>query len=90
LKGWFKDTLRNPNIERLALIRLDGDMYESTMDGLVNLYPKLSAGGYIIIDDYHVVPACKQAVHDYCATNGISPAFAEIDGVGIYWKKESL
>ncbi|MEG6505680.1 TylF/MycF/NovP-related O-methyltransferase [Nitratidesulfovibrio sp. 1201_IL3209] len=88
LNGWFKNTLKTPDIERLALIRLDGDMYESTMDGLVSLYPKLSVGGYIIIDDYHVVQACKQAVHDYCTAQGLTPAFSEIDGVGIYWKKE--
>ncbi|PYC26006.1 hypothetical protein DMO17_07945 [Aquipseudomonas alcaligenes] len=89
LKGWFKDTLPTAPINSLALIRLDGDMYESTMDGLVNLYPKLSVGGYVIVDDYHVVPACKLAVHDYFIKSGISPELVEIDGVGVYWKKIS-
>jgi hypothetical protein len=87
LKGWFKDTLPTSPIEQLALIRLDGDMYESTMDGLTNLYSKLSHQGYIIIDDYHVVPACKAAVHDYCDAIGIQPEIFEIDGVGVYWRK---
>ena len=87
LKGWFKDTLPTAPIQQLALIRLDGDMYESTMDGLINLYPKLSHLGYVIIDDYDVVPACKEAVHDYCNTIGIQPEIIDIDGVGVYWRK---
>ena len=90
LKGWFKDTLPTAPIQQLALIRLDGDMYESTMDGLINLYPKLSHLGYVIIDDYGVVPACKAAVHDYCNTIGIQPEIIDIDGVGVYWRKIEL
>jgi hypothetical protein len=87
LKGWFKDTLPTAPIGRLALMRLDGDMYESTMDALTNLYPKLSHQGYVIIDDYHVVPACRAAVTDYCDRYGIKPEIVEIDGVGVYWRK---
>ncbi len=87
LKGWFKDTLPIAPIGRLALMRLDGDMYESTMDALINLYPKLSCQGYVIIDDYHAVPACKAAVSDYCCKRGLNPEIVEIDGVGVYWRK---
>jgi cephalosporin hydroxylase len=87
LKGWFKDTLPTAPIRQLALMRLDGDMYESTMDGLTNLYPKLSHQGYVIVDDYHAVPACKAAVHDYCDANEMHPEIIEIDGVGVYWRK---
>ncbi len=87
LQGWFKDTLPVAPINQLALVRLDADMYESTMDALVNLYPKLSNQGYVIIDDYHIVPACKAAVHDYCSKNCITPEIIEIDGVGVYWRK---
>lgn len=90
LKGWFKDTLPTAPIGQLALIRLDGDMYESTMDALANLYPKLSHRGYVIVDDYHVVPACKAAVTDYCDKNGIKPEIIEIDGVGVYWRKSTM
>ncbi len=87
LKGWFKDTLPTAKIGQLALMRLDGDMYESTMDALISLYPKLSPNGYVIIDDYHVVPECKVAVNDYCRAHGIEPEIVEIDGVGVYWRK---
>lgn len=87
LKGWFKDTLPAAPIQKLAIMRLDGDMYSSTMDGLVNLYPKLSLGGYAIIDDYHAVPACRQAVDEYRAANGIVEPIREIDGSGVFWQR---
>ena len=87
LKGWFRDTLPQAPIERLALIRLDGDMYESTMDALVNLYPRLSRGGYLIVDDYGCYASCRQAVHNYRETNGITDEIHEIDWTGIYWQR---
>ena len=55
--GWFKDTLPTIHDRTWAVVRLDGDYYESTMDGIVNLYPKLSPGGFLIVDDYSI-PAC--------------------------------
>ncbi|MGE8401853.1 MAG: TylF/MycF family methyltransferase [Delftia tsuruhatensis] len=88
LKGWFKDTLRDAPIEKLAILRLDGDMYESTWDALTALYHKVSIGGYVIVDDYHVVKACKQAIHDFLAENRVTASLIEIDGVGVYWKVE--
>jgi O-methyltransferase len=87
LKGWFKDTL--PTLgkdQRFALIRLDGDMYGSTMDALVNLYPKLSVGGFCIIDDYNLKGA-YEAAHDYRLEHGITDEIIDIDGNGAYWKK---
>lgn len=87
LKGWFKDTLPSAPVEKLALLRLDGDLYESTIVPLEALYDKVSNGGYVIVDDYHVVKGCKQAVHDFCAARKIEPEIMEIDGVGIYWQK---
>ena len=88
LKGWFKDTLPGAPIERLAVLRLDGDFYESTMDALVNLYPKLSPGGYVIIDDY-ALGVCKRAVHDYREQHGITEELVEIDWTGVYWQKRA-
>ena len=90
LKGWFKDTLPTAPIEKLAIIRLDGDMYESTMDGLVNLYPKLSPGGFLIVDDYGAVPACKKAVHDYRVRHGIREEIRSIDWTGVYWRRSAV
>jgi O-methyltransferase len=64
LPGWFEETLPKAPIERLALLRLDGDMYQSTWDVLSNLYPRVAPGGYVIVDDY-ALPGCRQAVQDY-------------------------
>jgi O-methyltransferase len=90
VKGWFRDTLPRLPIERLAVLRLDGDMYESTMDALVNLYPKLSEGGYVIVDDYGAIPACRQAVHDFRDAHGIGDEIQKVDWTGVYWQRGSL
>ena len=87
LKGWFKDTLPSAPIRRLAVLRLDGDMYESTMDALQALYPKLSVGGYLIIDDW-CLPQCRSAVKAYRKQCGISEKIQRIDGTGVFWRKE--
>ena len=88
LKGWFKDTLPAAPIERLAVMRLDGDMYESTMDALVALYPKLSPGGFVIVDDYGSVPACREAVHDFRKEHGIEDEIGRTEcGHGAYWRR---
>lgn len=88
LVGWFSDTLPTAPIERLSVLRLDGDMYESTMDALAALYPKLSLGGYVIIDDYGAIPACRQAVHDYRSLHGITENIVEIDWTGVFWRRQ--
>ncbi len=87
LKGWFRDTLPSAPIERLAVARLDGDMYESTMDGLLNLYDKLSPGGYLIVDDYGAVTACRQAVDDFRAERAIADEVHIVDWGGAFWRK---
>jgi O-methyltransferase len=86
LEGWFKDTLPVIGTEQLALMRLDGDLYESTMDALIHLYPKLSAGGYVIIDDM-CVEGCVKAVQDFRSSANITDEIVTIDWTGIYWQK---
>ena len=88
LVGWFKDTLPVAPLDKLALIRLDGDMYESTIQAIEVLYPKLSPGGFCIIDDFgsHVSQA-QQAVHDYRKEHGITEEIIDIDGTGAFWRK---
>lgn len=87
LRGWFRDTLPTAPIEKLSIIRLDGDMYGSTMDALNNLYPKLVKGGFCIIDDYGGGEPCKKAVDDYRAAHEIISEIQEIDWSGRYWRK---
>ena len=90
LVGWFKDTLPTAPIEKLALARLDGDMYESTIQAIEALYPKLSPGGFLIIDDFgsHASQA-GQAIHDYRKEHGITEPIVPVDEFGAYWRKES-
>ncbi len=87
LKGWFKDTLPGAPIRQLAILRLDGDMYESTMEVLQTLYSRLSAGGYCIIDDYGL-RQCREAVTDFRKQQNITEPIQTIDWTGVYWQRK--
>ena len=87
LEGWFKDTLPAAPVEKLSILRLDGDMYGSTIDVLRTMYPKLSVGGYCIIDDYSL-NGCRAAVDDYRARHRIEADMIEVDWTGQFWRKE--
>jgi hypothetical protein len=87
LKGWFADTLPKAPIDKLAVLRLDGDLYGSTMDALQALYAKLSPGGYVIVDDYGVSLPCRQAVEDFKKERGITEPVVPVDGSGVYWRR---
>jgi hypothetical protein len=89
LRGWFSDTLPTAPIERLAVLRLDGDLYDSTYDALDALYPRLSVGGYIIVDDYGWVEECRTAVHDYLDAHRIQVAVQRVDDEAVYWQKQA-
>jgi predicted O-methyltransferase YrrM len=86
LEGWFRDTLPTVRDRTWSVVRLDGDMYESTMDALTNLYPGLAVGGFLIVDDYEYEP-CKQAVEEYRAANGITDPVTPIDWLGAFWRR---
>jgi O-methyltransferase len=88
LAGWFKDTLPTAPIEKVSVMRIDGDLYESTMVALEALYPKLSVGGYRIIDDYGALAACRHAVDDYRAGHAITEEILPVDWTGVYWQRE--
>jgi O-methyltransferase len=85
LEGWFKDTLPKASIEKLSILRLDCDMYSSTIEALEYLYPKLSKGGFCIIDDY-VIEKCKLAVNDYRSAHNINSEMIIIDNSSVYWR----
>ena len=88
LPGWFRDTLPTAPINRLAVLRLDGDLYESTMDALVALYPKVSTGGFVIVDDY-ALPTCRAAIEDFRRTRGITDPIHQIDWTGVFWQRST-
>jgi O-methyltransferase len=89
LEGWFKDTLPEAPIERLSVLRLDGDLYESTMDALNPLYAKVSPGGFVIVDDYFSCPPCQKAVDTFRAVHGITDACIQIDEQSVFWRKSA-
>jgi O-methyltransferase len=88
IEGWFRDTLPALKDQKWAVVRLDGDMYESTWDGLVNLYPNLSIGGYVIVDDYGAVKGCREAVEDFRRANKIEEPIYAVDWGRVFWQRE--
>lgn len=85
IKGFFETSLKTAPIDKLCILRLDGDMYSSTIQVLEQLYSKVSPGGFVIIDDY-LLPACKKAVHDFRDARGITNPIVTIDRCGSYWR----
>lgn len=85
-EGWFSETLAKIPAERFALIRLDGDYYESTRDALNALYPKLSPGGFLIVDDYHLPLGCKAAVDEYRKRHQITAPLIRINKQSVFWR----
>jgi O-methyltransferase len=88
LKGWFSDTLPSAPIQQLAILRLDGDLYHSTVDALTNLYHKVSRGGYVIVDDYYSWSGCHRAVDEFLVCRGLRPDIRKIDSDSVYWQVE--
>jgi O-methyltransferase len=90
LRGFFSESLPPlRGAHRWSLLRLDGDMYESTIVALESLYPDLSPGGFVIIDDYGAIPQCREAVADFRAANGIDAEIREVDWTGAYWRRDA-
>ncbi|MFA6285815.1 MAG: TylF/MycF/NovP-related O-methyltransferase [Opitutaceae bacterium] len=89
IKGWFSDVLPtlSPQKTNFALVRVDGDTYESTIQCLENLEPRTNLGGYIVIDDYFSWTGCKQATDDYRAKKNIKEPLTTVDWTCVYWKK---
>ena len=87
LRGWFGDTLPTAPISAISVLRLDGDMYVSTMDALQALYHNVSEEGVIIVDDYHPIRGCMAAIHEFRAARCITAPIHEIDRIGVYWLK---
>lgn len=74
IKGWFQNTLpqAKKDIGKIALLRLDADLYESTKYCLEELYDSVSEGGIIIVDDYGSWKGCNKALHEFLAEKNIN------------------
>jgi O-methyltransferase len=86
VKGFFSDTAPTLPVQKIAVLRMDGDMYESTMVILKNFYSKVEKGGFVIIDDYSL-PRCKKAIGDFMHDQGINEEIVRIDQSSAYWRK---
>ena len=89
VEGLFDETLPSLRERRWAVVRLDGDTYEATWVGLESLYPGLSAGGYLIVDDYVLIEECRRAVDEFRSQHGITEPIEKVDWNGIRWRRES-
>jgi O-methyltransferase len=87
LPGWFRDTLPTAAVGPIAVLRIDADLYESTMLALTFLYERVSLGGFVIVDDYGSTPNCRAAVEDFRRERAIGEPLLNIDWTGVYWKK---
>jgi O-methyltransferase len=87
--GFFQDTLPGLASGRWSIIRLDGDTYDSVQIALKSLYPGLSAGGYLIVDDYASLDQCREAVDDFRREHGITDPIEDVDWSCVRWRRAS-
>jgi O-methyltransferase len=87
--GFFEETLARFAGHRWAIVRLDADSYEATRYALDCLYPGLTVGGYLVIDDYGSFDGCRRAVDEFRAAHGIAEPIEAIDHTGARWRRES-
>lgn len=85
--GWFEHTVRLfGNFKtRIALLRLDGDLYNSTFECLKYLFPRVIEGGYVIIDDWEL-PGCRAACDEYFQLIGYIPYIKRISNIAYFIK----
>ena len=88
LPGWFAVSLPSAPIHKLAVLRIDADMYSSTLDVLNMLYDKVSKDGYVIIDDYFTIEACRRAVDEFRAARNITTKIHNVDDCRAFWQVE--
>ena len=87
VKGWFEDTLKDNNIiKNLSILRMDGDMYKSTIDVFMSCYDKVIDQGFIIVDDY-CLKGCVEATTDFRKIKNIKEDIVRIDDCGVFWQK---
>jgi hypothetical protein len=87
--GWFQDTVPADakQVGPIAVLRLDGDWYASTQVCLDHLYPLVSPGGVVILDDYYYWEGCRKATDEYRQAHGISAPMVRVDEACSYWVK---
>jgi O-methyltransferase len=87
--GWFEDTLAQATREigPIAVLHCDGDWCESVRLTLEQMYPFVSPGGFVVIDDYGTWPGARRATDEYRNQVGDTARLRRIDHTGRYWRK---
>lgn len=86
-KGLFQDTLRQGLPERIALLHIDADWYESTLLTLRALYPRVSLGGIVVIDDFGYWEGARKAFFTFCREEGAEPLLERVGDTQAFWRK---
>jgi len=89
-KGWFQDTMPNcgSSIGKIAVLRIDGDWYDSTRVCLEGLFDKVVRNGFVIIDDYGKFSGCRKATDEYFRRKNIQPKFDWSDAICVFFRKQ--
>jgi O-methyltransferase len=87
--GFFEESLAALSGRRWALLRLDADAYEPTREALRALYPGLSVGGYLVVDDYGLFEGCRRAIDEFRREHGIEEPLERIDATGVRWRRRT-
>jgi O-methyltransferase len=85
--GWFNETLPTFKAERIAVLHIDADWYDSVRVCLDHLYDRVSPGGFVVFDDYGYWEGCKLAWEEFRSRNALSIEVTDIDGVGAWFRK---
>lgn len=82
--GWFSDTLPKLPAQRIALLHIDADWYDSVTEVLDSLFDRVVPGGYVVLDDYGYWEGCSRAWHDFETRRGLSLKLTHVDSAGVY------
>jgi O-methyltransferase len=86
--GFFEETLAGLPARTWSLVRVDADTYEPTRAALDALYPGLTPGGYVVLDDYGSLEGSRRAVDEFREEHGITEPLERIDFTGARWRRE--
>jgi hypothetical protein len=87
IDGPLEETLPRLSGRAWSVARMAVDSYERTTSALESLYPGISPGGYLVIDDYGASEQCRRAVHDYRDRHQLREEIQTVDWSGVYWQK---
>ena len=88
IAGPFHETMPGASVDKLAVLRLDVSSYDATLDVMENMYPRLSPGGFVLVDDYGLVKGCREAVDRFRRQMDIQTPLRWVEWRGVYWRKE--